>query len=63
MKSATKKPKLGSGKRFKSAVKKIEEKEGLDKESAKKIMAEAGRKKYGKTKMTAMAKKGKAKKK
>lgn len=55
-----KKPKLGSGERFKSGVEKIEKK-GLRKKSASAIMAKAGMKKYGKKKMISMAKKGKDK--
>ncbi len=56
-----KKSKLGSGKRFSEGVKKIE-KQGLSKDSAVKIMAKSGIKKYGKEKMASMAKDGKARK-
>lgn len=52
-----KKPKLGSGKRFAKLKNKIED-EGYDEETAKKIAASVGRKKYGNRKMAAMAKKG-----
>ena len=63
MKKATgKKPKLGSGKRFKTLQEQLEE-EGKSKESAKAIAASAGRAKYGNKKMNAMAKAGKARKK
>ena len=53
-----KKPKLGSGQRFKQGVKEIEKKEGYSKERASAIMAAAGRKKYGAKKMASMASKG-----
>ena len=52
-----KKGKLGSGKRFSALEEKVE-KEGYSKESAKKIAASAGMKRYGKEKMESMAKKG-----
>lgn len=55
-----KNPKLGSGKRFAEGVKKIE-KEGLSKESAGAIMANAGREKYGAKKMAKMSAAGKKK--
>lgn len=48
------KAKLGSGVRFKSGVKKIMAK-GLSKKSAGAIMANAGRKKYGKSKFQKLA--------
>lgn len=53
-----KKPKLGSGQRFKSLTKKIE-KSGKSEESAKAIAASIGRKKYGPKKMESMAVAGK----
>lgn len=53
-----KKPKLGTGARFKALTNKIE-KSGKSPESAKAIAASIGRKKYGNKKMTAMAKAGK----
>lgn len=53
-----KKPKLGSGKRFKNMEEGLEKK-GYSEESAKKITAAAGIKKYGKKKMASMAKAGK----
>ena len=53
-----KKPALGSGGRFKAIEKKVE-KEGYSKESAQKISASIGRKKYGAEKMAEMAVKGK----
>lgn len=56
-----KKPKLGSGKRFKAGAEKIEKKEGLSEKSADAIMAVAGRKKYGNNKMASMSAKGKKK--
>lgn len=56
-----KKPKLGSGERFKQGSKKIQEKEGYSKERADAIMAAAGRKKYGAKKMASMAKAGRKK--
>ena len=55
-----KKPALGTGKRFAELEKKIE-KEGLPKEAAGAIAANAGRKKFGAKKMSAMAQKGKKK--
>lgn len=57
-----KKPKLGSGKRFKALEEKIE-KSGKSKEAAKKIAAAVGRKKLGKEKFQKLAKAGKAHKK
>lgn len=60
-KSAPKKPKLGSGKRFSNLTKSIE-KEGKSPSSAKAIAASVGRKKYGNKKMTSMAKAGKKRK-
>ena len=45
------KGKLGSGARFRAGAKKIEAKEGYSKERADAIMAAAGRKKYGASKM------------
>lgn len=54
------KPKLGSGGRFKVLTTKLK-KEGKSDEAAKAIAASAGRKKYGNTKMSAMAAKGKKK--
>ena len=56
------KAKLGSGARFKALEDKVK-KEGYSEESAKKIAASAGIKKYGKEKMAKLAEKGKAKKK
>lgn len=56
------KAKLGSGKRFAAGVKKIENKEGYSKERASAIMAAAGRKKYGSSKMAVMASKGRKRK-
>lgn len=55
------KAKLGSGKRFKALTNKLEKK-GKSAESAKKIAAAVGRKKYGNAKMQKMASAGKAKK-
>lgn len=55
-----KKPALGSGGRFKAIESKVEA-EGLSKESAAKIAASAGIKKYGKAKMSELAQKGKKK--
>lgn len=49
-----KKPKLGSGGRFKALTNKLE-KSGKSADSAKAIAASAGRKKYGATKMSKMA--------
>lgn len=54
---AEKKPKLGSGERFKKLSQKIQ-KEGYDKQQAKAIAASVGRKKYGAKKMASMAAKG-----
>jgi hypothetical protein len=56
-----KKAKLGSGKRFKALTNKIE-KSGKSAESAKKIAAAAGRKKYGAKKMASMAAQGRKRK-
>lgn len=56
-----KKPKLGSGERFKGLTNKLE-KQGKSPESAKKIAAAIGRKKYGNTKMSKMAAAGKKRK-
>lgn len=56
-----KKPKLGSGKRFKALTKKIQ-KSGKSEESAKAIAASIGRKKYGNKKMQKMAAKGRKRK-
>lgn len=56
-----KKPKLGSGKRFKALTDDLESK-GQSKESAKALAAWIGRRKYGKSKMAAMAAKGRKKK-
>lgn len=53
--------KLGDGGRFKAGVEKIEKKEGYGKERASSIMAAAGRKKYGASKMASMAAKGRKK--
>ena len=55
-----KKPKLGTGERFKAMVGNLMQ-EGHKKDDAKAIAAAAGRKKYGKKKMAAMAAKGKKK--
>lgn len=52
-----KKPKLGSGGRFKALTSKLEKK-GKSPESAKKIAAAVGIKKYGIKKMSNMAAKG-----
>lgn len=56
------KAKLGSGARFKKLEGKVE-KEGYSEESAKKIAASVGRKKYGAKKMASMATAGKKRKK
>jgi hypothetical protein len=56
-----KKAKLGSGKRFKKMESALEKK-GYSEESAKKITAAAGIKKYGKAKMQKMAAAGKKRK-
>ena len=65
---ATKKPKLGSGMRFKAVAKKVASsvaKKGMSKTVAKKVgaavAAKAGMKKYGAKKMASMAKAGKKK--
>lgn len=60
-KEMAKKPKLGSGERFSALVDKLERK-GKSKEAAKGIAAAVGRKKYGNSKMSEMAEKGKARK-
>lgn len=52
--------KLGAGGRFEKGVKKLEAK-GMPEKKSKAIMAAAGRKKYGATKMAAMAAKGRKK--
>jgi hypothetical protein len=57
-----KKPKLGSGGRFKKQQKKIES-EGYSEKAAAAITASNGIKKYGKKKMASMAAKGRARKK
>lgn len=49
-----KKPKLGSGKRFKQGVDKLK-KEGKSPKAAAAIMASAGRAKFGAAKMSSMA--------
>lgn len=54
------KAKLGSGARFKALTKKIQ-KSGKSAESAKKIAASVGRKKYGNKKMSKMAAAGRKK--
>lgn len=56
-----KKPKLGSGARFKALSNKIE-KSGKSKESADAIAASIGRKKYGAKKMAKMSAAGRKKK-
>ena len=50
-----KKPKLGSGGRFKALTEKIEKKSGYGEERSKAIAASIGRKKYGASKMAKMA--------
>lgn len=60
MKKSGKKPKLGSGERFKE-VEKAAAKSGAKNPAA--VAASAGIKKYGKEKMQKMAQAGKAKKK
>lgn len=57
-----KKPKLGSGGRFKELSSSIQKKEGLSKKSADAIAASAGRKKYGAEKMAKMSAAGRKKK-
>ena len=52
-----KKPKLGSGKRFKALANKIARSGNVDNPDA--VAAAIGRKKYGNKKMTEMAEKGK----
>lgn len=54
----SRKPKLGSGARF-SKLENGLEKKGYSEESAKKIAAAVGRKKYGNAKMQKMASAGK----
>ena len=54
----TKKPKLGSGERFKALSAKIQ-KSGKSKDAADAIAAAIGRKKYGKSKFQKLAAKGK----
>ena len=56
-----KKPKLGTGKRFKALKDKIK-KSGKYEKAAKAIAASIGRKKYGKKKMAKMAAAGKKRK-
>ena len=53
-----KKPKLGSGKRFKDVSKSIQKSSGKSKEAADAIAASIGRKKYGKKKFAALSAKG-----
>lgn len=53
-----KKPKLGSGGRFKELSSSIQSKEGLSKKSADAIAYSAGAKKYGKERMSELAAKG-----
>lgn len=53
-----KKPKLGSGERFKALSSKIQ-KSGKSKDAADAIAAAIGRKKYGKSKFQKLAAKGK----
>ena len=53
----SKKPALGSGKRFESLVSDLK-KQGKSEESAKKIAASIGREKYGAERMSKMAKQG-----
>ena len=55
MKSKKKKSKLGSGKRFKTLAKKLKKKGA---KNPKALAAWIGRKKYGKKKFQALAKKG-----
>jgi hypothetical protein len=50
-----KKPKLGSGGRFKELSGSIQKKEGVSKQSADAIAASIGRKRYGSEKMASMA--------
>jgi len=57
-----KKPPLGSGGRFKQLSNSIQKREGISKKSADAIAASIGRKKYGASKMAAMAAKGRKKK-
>ena len=53
-----KKPKLGSGGRFRNFTNKLQ-REGYSEESAKAIAATVGRDKYGPKEMAALAEKGK----
>ena len=55
----TKSMKVGGGGRFQKGEKAIESREGLSREAAGAIMANAGRKKYGAKKMAKMAIAGK----
>jgi xanthine/CO dehydrogenase XdhC/CoxF family maturation factor len=55
-----KKPKLGSGERFKQLTQKLE-RQGNSPESAKRIAASIGIKKYGAKRMAEMAAKGRKK--
>lgn len=55
------KPPLGSGGRFRQGVNHIMQSEGLSKKSAGAIMANAGRKKYGASKMAKMSAAGRKK--
>lgn len=57
---STKKPKLGSGERFKALSSKIQ-KAGKSEDAAKAIAAAIGRKKYGKSKFQKMAAAGRKK--
>jgi len=53
-----KKPKLGSGKRFKDVSKSIQKSSGKPKKVADAIAASIGRKKYGKRKFASLSAKG-----
>lgn len=53
-----KKPKLGSGERFRQLSQSIQRKQGISKERADAIAAAIGRKKYGAEKMAKMAAEG-----
>lgn len=57
-KTSTKKPKLGSGKRFAAMTDKLEQR-GMSASGAKAVAASIGRKKYGNAKMASMAAAGK----
>lgn len=57
-----KKPKLGSGGRFKKLKNEIKKKSGYSEERAEAAAAAIGRKKYGKKKMTQLAVKGRKRK-